>query len=135
MSKYSLKEASAKLMVSPPLNSMPSVIERGNELIVTIKDTLQDNTTYTFDFADAVLDYNEGNVLENFRFSFSTGQVVDSLGISGHLFLAGALTPVENVLVFIHDNLSDSAFYKRVPVRVSKTDNEGRFTLANVTTW
>jgi hypothetical protein len=127
-----LKDVSQKLVVSPPMNNQPTAVAHGNELVVSFKDTLQDNTTYTFDFADAITDNNEGNILPNFRFSFSTGQVVDSMQISGQLFQAGDLSPVSGALVFLHNNLSDTAFQKLVPVRLAKTSETGRFTIANV---
>lgn len=127
-----LKDVNQKLVVSPPLNKQPSVVARGNSLVIVMDEDLQDNTTYTFDFADAVADNNEGNVLPNFRFSFSTGQVVDSLSISGNLFQATDLAPIGGALVFIHSNLTDTAFQTLVPVRLAKTDDKGRFSIRNV---
>jgi uncharacterized protein (DUF2141 family) len=127
-----LKDANQKLVVSPPLNQQPVAVARGSELLVTFDEELQENTTYTLDFADAISDNNEGNVLENFRFSFSTGDVVDSLAISGHLFQADNLKPASGVLVFIHNNLSDTAFQSLVPVRLAKTDAQGAFSIRNV---
>ena len=56
-----LKDVNQKLVVSPPMNKQPSVTAHGNELIVTFEEDLQENTTYTLDFADAVCDNNEGN--------------------------------------------------------------------------
>ena len=127
-----LKEVNQKLVVSPPLNKQPVAVARGAELLVTFDEDLQENTTYTLDFADAISDNNEGNVLENFRFSFSTGDVVDSLAISGHLFQADNLKPASGILVFIHDNLSDTVFQTLVPVRLAKTDALGAFSIRNV---
>jgi uncharacterized protein (DUF2141 family) len=127
-----LKDINQKLVVSPPMNTPPTVTERGNELVVEFQDSLQDNTTYTLDFADAIVDNNEGNILPEFRFSFSTGQIIDSLQIAGNLFQAGDVSPVSGALVFVHKNLSDSAFNKLVPVRLAKTDEAGRFTIPNV---
>jgi uncharacterized protein (DUF2141 family) len=127
-----LKDVSQKLVISPPVNKQPKVVERGNKVVVTFEEDLQDNTTYTLDFADAITDNNEGNKLENFRFSFSTGLVVDSMSISGNLFDAKDLSPISDALVFIHNNLADSAFQTLVPVRLSKTDDKGRFSIQNV---
>ena len=127
-----LKEVSQKLIVSPPMNKKPSVNARGKMLDIIFEEDLQPNTTYTLDFADAISDFNEGNVIQSFRFSFSTGETVDSLEVSGHLFEAEDLSPADGILVMLYKNLADSAFKTLVPVRMAKTDDKGHFTIHNV---
>jgi len=101
-------------------------------MIVNFKEDLQPNTTYTLDFADAIKDNNEGNVLDNFTFSFSTGEYIDSLAISGFLFDAANLDPVSGALVMVHKNLADSAFFTQVPIRVTRTNSKGEFSIQNL---
>jgi hypothetical protein len=127
-----VKEVSQKLVVSPPMNKKPYVVARGKTLLIEFDEELQPNTTYTLDFADAVSDFNEGNVIPSFRFSFSTGETVDSLEVAGHLFEAEDLSPADGILVMLYDNLADSAFKTRVPVRMAKTDLHGHFSIHNV---
>ncbi len=129
-----LKDVNQKFVVSPPLKKRPTIVDRGNKLIITFDDdeVLQENTTYTLDFADAIEDNNEGNPLESFVFSFSTGEVVDSFAIMGNLWEAYDLSPVEGALVMAHKNLNDTAFTHDVPVRLSKTNKDGRFTIPNL---
>ncbi|MDG5800492.1 Ig-like domain-containing protein [Marinilabiliaceae bacterium ANBcel2] len=121
-----------KLMVSPPVNEQPTVTARADEVHIEFNEELQSNTTYTIDFADAIRDVNEGNVLHDFRFSFSTGEEIDSLSVSGFLFDARTLEPVEGALVMVHTNLADSAFQTLVPVRVTKTNPQGEFRIQNM---
>ena len=121
-----------KLMVSPPVNEAPVVTARGNTLLIRFQEDLQPNATYTLDFADAIKDNNEGNILENFTFSFSTGEYIDSLALSGNLYDAANLAPVANALVMVHTNLEDSAFLKQVPIRVTRTNTSGRFSIQNL---
>lgn len=127
-----LKDANQKFVVSPPLNKRPIIDPRGKRIRVTFEEELQPATTYTLDFADAISDNNEGNILENFRFSFSTGESTDSMVIAGNLFDAIDLSPADGILVFLHKNLEDSAFVKLVPNRIAKTDAQGRFSIQNV---
>lgn len=127
-----LKDVTQKLVVSPPFNKQPTVMARGEELYIRFEEELQENTTYTLDFADAIADNNEGNVLENFSFSFSTGEIVDSFSVSGFLWNAVDLAPMPGVMVFIHENKADSAFNTLVPVRLAKTSPKGAFTIKNV---
>ncbi len=127
-----LKDYRSKFVVSPPMNKQPIVEARGNRLMVAFEEDLQPNTTYTLDFADAIVDNNEGNILENYSFSFATGEYIDSLEVSGNLYDADDLSPSEGVLVFLHNNLNDTAIHKLVPIRMAKTNKEGRFNIRNV---
>ncbi len=127
-----LKDANQKFVVSPPVNKRPIIDPRGKRIRITFEEELQPATTYTLDFADAISDNNESNILENFRFSFSTGESTDSMVIAGNLFDAYDLSPADGILVFLHKNLEDSAFVKLVPNRIAKTDAKGRFSIQNV---
>lgn len=127
-----LKDANQKFVVSPPVNKRPIIDPRGKRIRITFEEELQPATTYTLDFADAISDNNEGNILQNFRFSFSTGESTDSMVIAGNLFDAYDLSPADGILVFLHKNLEDSAFVKLVPNRIAKTDAKGRFSIQNV---
>lgn len=121
-----------KFVSSPPLKKRPLITTRGRSLLVKFDEELQDNATYTLDFADAISDNNEGNKLSNFRFSFSTGSVVDSFAISGNVYDAQTLTPIESSLVLLYNNLSDTAFSAEVPLRLAKTDKKGFFSIHNI---
>ncbi len=127
-----LKDYRSKFIVSPPVNEQPVVEARGNRLMVTFEEDLQANTTYTLDFADAIADNNEGNILENYSFSFSTGEYIDSLQVSGNLYDADDLSPSEGVLIYLHNNLNDTAIQTLVPIRMAKTNSLGHFNIRNV---
>ena len=49
-----LDNISQNLLMSPPQQRAPEVKARGKHLVVLFTDTLQDSTTYTLDFGDAV---------------------------------------------------------------------------------
>ena len=51
-----LDNASEKVVVSPPQLEVPEIKAQGNRIIVTLLDSLKENTTYTVDFSDAILD-------------------------------------------------------------------------------
>lgn len=88
--------------------------------------SLRPNTTYTIDFADAIVDNNEGNPLGNYAFTFSTGTTIDTMEVSGTVLSASDLEPVKNIQVGLHSDLSDSAFMKKPFDRVSRTDDQSR---------
>lgn len=127
-----LKELQKKLIVSPPTENKPEIINKGKSLAIEFTDDLKDNTTYTINFADAIADNNEGNPISQFEFVFSTGNQLDSLSISGSIFDAFTNAPAEGVLAMLYDNLEDSAPLKQVPYYVSKTDKQGNFKINNM---
>ena len=127
-----LEKPSDKIIVTPPQKNMPKIRALGNKVSVEFLDTLQPATTYTIDFTNSIVDNNEKNPLEDFSFAFSTGETVDSLIISGVLLAADNLEPMQNVLVGIHSDLSDTAFTKNPFRRTTKTNDRGRFWIRNV---
>ncbi len=121
-----------KVIIAPPQQSFPVIKAQGKKVIVELEDELIPNTTYTIDFTDAIVDNNEGNQLENFFFSFSTGDKIDSLAVSGIVLRAENLEPVQGIYVGIHSNLNDTAFTKVPFNRISRTDSRGRFTIKGI---
>lgn len=104
-----LDKPNEKIVISPPQVQQPEVKSNGKKVVITLQDTLKPNTTYTFDFGDAIQDNNEGNPLENFFYSFSTGDRLDSMAVAGTVLNAANLEPVKGMLVGLHANLTDSA--------------------------
>ena len=123
-----VKDAFTKVVVSPPSRQVPRVASVGKRVTVTF-DSLMPNTTYTIDFADAIEDNNEANKLQGFAYTFSTGETLDSLRISGMVLDSRNLEPRQGILVGVHSNLNDSAFSKTPLLRVAKTDDKGQFTI------
>lgn len=121
-----------KVIITPPQKGFPVIKAQNNKVIVELKDSLLVNTTYTIDFTDAIVDNNEGNALENFSLSFSTGDVLDSLGISGKVLSADNLEPMKGIYVGIHSNMSDTAFTKLPFRRISRTSETGGFTIKGI---
>jgi len=124
-----IKSPTEKVIITPPQKNMPVIRSVGKKAIVELKDELLPNTTYTIDFTDAIADNNEENPIENFVYSFSTGDQLDTLSISGKVLNAQDLEPVTGTYVGIHTNFDDTVF-TRVPFeRISRTDSRGNFTV------
>ena len=127
-----LEKASEKVVVSPPQIEMPNISAEGKHIRVELFDTLRPNMTYTIDFSDAIVDNNEGNPMGKYTYSFSTGQAIDTMQVSGTVLKAENLEPVKGILVGLYDNLADSAFTTEPMLRVSRTNGSGQFTIQGV---
>jgi len=127
-----LEKPSETVIITPPQKKAPIIKAVGKKITVELRDSLIANTTYTFDFTNGIVDNNEKNALEGFTFAFSTGDVLDSLVISGLLLNAEDLEPLANVMVGIHSDLSDTAFTALPFLRTSQTNEIGQFKIRNV---
>jgi hypothetical protein len=77
------KDLNKELLVSPPLKMKPDVKLKDKSVKIRLKNELAPNTTYTINFGKSISDLNEGNLLPDFEFVFSTGDQIDSLSIAG----------------------------------------------------
>ena len=127
-----LVNAFEKVIVSPPQVEMPEIKYSAKRVTVELMDTLIPNVTYSIDFGDAIVDNNEGNPYEDFAYYFSTGDVVDTLAVSGTVLNAEDLEPIKGIVVGLHSCLDDSAFTKLPFERVSRTDSKGRFVIKGI---
>lgn len=80
-----LKNATENVLVSPPMKEKPEFTTKGKGVLVKLKDTLQANTTYLFQFKDAIADFTEGNLLPSYEYVFSTGEAMDTLMLDGQV--------------------------------------------------
>lgn len=120
------------VVVSPPQLEAPEIKGQGKRIAVRLVDSLKPNTTYTVDFSNAISDNNEGNPLGDYTYTFSTGDHIDTMQVSGYVVNAEDLEPVKGILVGLYNDLSDTAFQKKPMLRVSKTDSRGHFTIKGI---
>lgn len=127
-----LDNPSEKVIVSPPQLEAPEIKAAGKKITVSLVDSLKPNTTYTIDFSDAISDNNENNPMGNFTYSFSTGEVIDTMEVSGYVLEAENLEPIKGILVGLYSDQADSAFKTKPMLRVSRTDSRGRFVVKGI---
>ncbi len=127
-----LDDVSKNVLISPPQQHPPEVKAVGKKIMLVFEEPLQDSTTYTIDFGNAIGDFHEKNVLKGYTLSFSTCDVIDSLEVNGYIVNAEDLNPVSGVIIGIHANLDDTAFSKTPFTRVGKTDQNGHFYVKNI---
>lgn len=127
-----LDNVQQNLIVSPIPQNMPTVTRKLNTLSVKLRDSLQPNTTYSLNFGNSIKDVNEGNVMKNFTYVFSTGSYIDSLRFSGKVLLAETGGIDTTLTVMLHRSKDDSAVAKQKPRYVAKLDGKGNFLFKNL---
>ena len=129
-----LRDLQTQLIISPPLKKVPEIRTKEKDLIITFstEDTLKPNTTYVFSFGNAIVDNNEGNPKENFKYIFSTGDYIDSLRVFGKVHHAFNHKTEKDILVLLYKQDTDSSIYKYLPDYFTKTALDGSFTMTNL---
>ena len=120
------------LFLSPPLEKAPKFKLKGKGVVVYFESDLDSNKTYTLDLTNAIGDNNEGNMFPGFTLVFSTGDVIDSMMVSGLVQDCNSLKPLKGATVMLYKDHADSAVFLKRPDAAVKTDEWGFFCLRNV---
>lgn len=123
-----LDNLSDNLIINPPAERFPNILSKLRTVTVKIKDTLQPNTTYTINFGNSIRDVNENNPLRGFSYSFSTGDYIDSLELSGKIIDAETGKPDSTLLIILHSKDDDSTVAKEKPRFATRANGKGQFT-------
>jgi uncharacterized protein (DUF2141 family) len=133
-----LKNLNKQLIISPPMKNEPLILPTTASKFITIKikDTLQPNTTYSFNFGQSIADNNEGNPFSQFKYVFSTGGYIDSLSLGGIVkdaYDKEVESFVSIMLYEVNDTFKDSIVYNENPRYVTNTlDSLKTFRLENL---
>ena len=133
-----LKNIGKQLIVSPPMTTAPIILPStaSKYISINIKDTLQPNTTYSFNFGQSIEDNNEGNPYKQFKYVFSTGNYLDSLKLSGKIkdaFNKKTENFVSVMLYELNEKNNDSIVYNQKPRYITNTlDSATTFQLENI---
>jgi uncharacterized protein (DUF2141 family) len=122
-----LQDLQKNLLVAPTPKIIPNINSKLKTVTIKIRDTLQPNTTYSFQFGNSIQDINENNPIKDFTYVFSTGSYIDSLTFSGNVILAETGKVDSTLLALLYSNLDDSAVYKEKPRYVARLDSAGKF--------
>lgn len=133
-----LKDINKELIISPPMKYAPIItpLSTSKRLKIKLLDTLKPNTTYSFNFGKSIVDNNEGNEFEYFKYIFSTGTYIDSLKVSGKVrdaLLVSPESPTTVMLYEVNETFKDSLIYSEKPTYITVTkDTTGTFELTNL---
>nr|WP_321221751.1 Ig-like domain-containing protein [uncultured Psychroserpens sp.] len=134
-----IKNLQKQLIISPPMDPEPTVTPLGTAskyITIIINDTLDDNTTYAFNFGQSIVDNNEENAYDYYRYVFSTGPYIDSLSVKGQILDAENRSPESFVSVMLYEKDStytDSIVYKNKPKYITNTlDSLTTFSIDNI---
>lgn len=120
------------IIYAPVPKNLPQVDYKLRNVTVRFKDSLEENTTYSIDFGNSIIDVNESNVAKNFRYVFSTGPTIDFNTYEGKVLVAETGKVDSTLIVVLHKNISDSAIKKLSPRFFTRIDGKGSFKFNNL---
>ncbi|GJM59454.1 Ig-like domain-containing protein [Persicobacter diffluens] len=126
------KNLKQKLLITPQTDVRYDFKMKKKSLIITFEEPLEENTTYNFNFQDAIQDINENNPWKNSVFAFSTGDYIDSLEISGQVTELMTGLPVKEATVVLFDVSDSLNIFTGKPEYFAKTDEEGFYKLSYI---
>ena len=129
---FRLQNEFKEFSISPELERPPVLKTKQRSLEITFPDTLEQNTTYTMNFGNAIADVNENNVAKNLSYVFATGPELDSLSISGRVTNSLTGEPELDALAFIYPIDRDTLLGKNKPSIYITTDSSGNYSLKNL---
>ena len=133
-----LKDANKNLVISPPQKTDPIITPVGTAskfISIKILDTLDANTTYSFNFGNSIVDNNEENKLGNFKYVFSTGTYIDSLNVTGEVTDPMVKKTVKGIDVMLYEynaSFTDSTIFKQKPRYIANTLDSTLFEITNL---
>lgn len=130
---FKLTNPYQEITITPSPEKPPEIKTRKKSVVIEFKEPLLKETTYVINFGKAISDVNESNVLKNFTYVFSTGNLIDSLSITGNVTdnLTGIGEKDATVMLFTL-NQDSLLFGKKKPPIYTTTDSAGNFTLGNL---
>ena len=116
-----------QLIVSPNIKNNPLVDQRLNMVRIRLSDSLNANTTYSLQFGNALRDVNEGNIVQNYTYVFSTGNQIDTGKLFGKVQIAETGMVDSSLVAVLHPIENDSAIFKDKPTYYSRINGQGIF--------
>ncbi|MCG8475299.1 MAG: Ig-like domain-containing protein [Cytophagales bacterium] len=116
-----------ELLISPKLKTKYEIKEGGKYVEIRFDSTLDQNTTYTFNFQESIKDVTEKTPWEKNKFAFSTGSEIDSLHINGKVLNLLTNLPMKQAVVGLYNASDTISPFNGQPLYFAKTDKEGKW--------
>jgi len=120
----------------PNIEPSPIIKTAGKSVVVKLTEQLKNNTTYSINFNNSIVDLNESNNLNNLKYVFSTGEKIDSCKITGTIIDLKTNTRQAGARIGLFKNIMlsdfDSIVKNITPDYFVFSDDDGEFSLSNL---
>ena len=125
------KDLSKNLLVTPQLSvdNPYQLREDRNSITLQFDKPLAENTTYSFNFREAIVDITESLPARGVSLSFSTGAVLDSGAVRGTVTDVLSTRPVGEATIGLYRASDTTTVRRQKPYYLARTDKEGVYSL------
>jgi uncharacterized protein (DUF2141 family) len=129
-----LKDLQKNLIIAPTIgeDNRYNVREERNSISLLFDKVLDENTTYSFNFGNAISDITESLPAPNAVVSFSTGAVLDSGAVQGTVRDVLTQKPTEAAAVLLYPEADTVGVRRGKPYYLARTDKSGAYKLRNL---
>jgi hypothetical protein len=129
-----LKELTKNLLITPsiPDDNPYKIREERNAVELRFEKPLDPNTTYVFNFRDAVTDITESNPARDVIVAFSTGASLDSGRVRGTVAQLLTGQPESEITIALYPATDTADIRRSRPYYQSRSDKAGVFELRNL---
>lgn len=127
-----LNDIHSQLVISPPVQTRPEIKVKKKAITLEFQEELLPQTTYTLNFGDGIVDYNEGNPALDLIYVFSTGNELDSMAFSCKVTDALSTKAKEGIKVLLYDSDIDSLPFLEKPLYFGRTNKDGQALIKNM---
>lgn len=126
------KSFKEELLITPRISDDYEYRINKRTLILEFDEPFADSTTYTLNFREGVVDITESNPAQNLLLAFSTGNLLDTLEISGHILDLFTKVPIEGVTVGLYTVDDTLDIFSGPPYYLTKTSAAGDYHFQNL---
>lgn len=126
------KNIKKELLITPRINFDYEYSIKKNTVLITLEESLDSATTYTFNFRNSIVDITESNPALNLVLSFSTGSILDTLELKGNINDLFTENPSDNLVVGLYKAEDTLTLFDSPPYYLAKTNKQGNYLFRNL---
>jgi uncharacterized protein (DUF2141 family) len=127
-----IKKLKEQLIITPRIDGNYEYKINKTTLTLEFDEPFADSTTYTLNFREGIIDITESNPAENMLLPFSTGNLLDTLSITGNLISLLTKVPIADAVVGLYTEDDTLDIFSGPPYYFTQTNNAGNYVFNNI---
>ena len=121
-----------QLIITPYIDFDYEYVTKKNVFKITFDEHFQDSITYTLNFRESIQDITESNPSLNNKYTFSTGNFIDSMSIKGFVKDLVTYDTLKNILVGLYKAKDTITIQEGSPYYFTEAIEDGSYLIENV---
>ena len=127
-----VKNLKEQLIITPRIDGDYDYKIKKRIISLEFEEPFADSTTYTLNFREGIIDLTESNPAENMLLAFSTGNLLDTLEISGTLVNLLSKKPIKDAVIGLYPLDDTLDIFTGPPYYFTQTNEAGNYKFNNI---